>query len=100
VDVNCTISVSILDAHELGMNVTESGSTKVTHKNTHQKLDGIDLEGYASHLSNQIHSTRPKYAGDVQGQLPFLSALSEVVVVNKVSKFVWLPTLTYGARWQ
>ena len=78
---------------KLGMNGTKFGCTRTTHKNTHEKLDGIDLEGYASHLSNQTYSTRPKYAGDVQGQSPFLNALSDVVVVSKVSKFVRLPTL-------
>jgi hypothetical protein len=85
---------------KLGMNGTKFKCTKVTHKETHEKLDGVDLEGYASHLSTQAHSTRPKYAGDVQGQPPFISALSGVVVVSKVSKFVRLPRLTYGAPWQ
>jgi hypothetical protein len=82
---------------KLGMNGIKFKCTKATHKETHEKLDGIDLEGYASHLSTQTHSTRPKYAGDVQGQPPFISALSEVVVVSEVSKIV---RLTYGARWQ
>jgi len=85
------------------MNGTKFGCTKVTHKNTHEKLDGVDLEGYASHVSNQTHFTRLKYAGDVLDQAPFtfLSAISDVVVVvSKVSKFVRMPTLTYGAQWQ
>jgi hypothetical protein len=86
---------------KLGINGTKFGCTKVTHKNVHEKLDGIDLEGYASHLSNQTHSTRPKYAGDILGQSSVFSALSDVVVVSKVSKFVRLATLvTYGAQWQ
>jgi hypothetical protein len=79
--------------------VQSSGAPKATHKNTHEKLHGIDLESYASYLSDQTHPTRPKCAGDVQGQ-SFLSKLSGVVVVSKVPKFVRLPTETYGAQWQ
>jgi hypothetical protein len=85
---------------KLGINGTKFGCTEVTHKNTHDIFDGIDLEGYAYHLSNQTHSARPKYAGDVQGQFPVFSAVSDVIVVSKVSKFVRLPTQTYGAQWQ
>jgi hypothetical protein len=85
---------------KLGMNGTKFWCAKVTHKNTHEKLDGIHLEGYASHLSNQTYSTRLKYAGDVQCQPPFISALSDVVIVSKVSTFVRMPTITYGAQWQ
>jgi len=84
----------------LGIRGTMFGCTKVTHKQLHEKLDGIDLESYASHLSNQTHSTRPKYAGDVQDQSPFFSMLSNVVVRSKVPKFVRLLTLTYEAQWQ
>ncbi len=78
---------------KLGMNGTKFGCTEFTHKKTHEKLDGIDLECYASHLSNQAHFTIPKYAGDVQGQSPFLNALSDVVIVSRESKFVRLATL-------
>ena len=70
------------------------GCTKVTHKDAHEKLDSIDLEGYASRLSNQAHSTRRKYARDVRGK-PSPNTFTDVVVVSKVSKFVRLPTLTY-----
>jgi hypothetical protein len=85
---------------KLGIDGTKFGCTHVTHKNTHDVLDSIDLEGCAYHLSNQTHSARPKYAGDVLGQSPLFSAFSGEVVVSKVSRFVRLPTLTYGAQWQ
>lgn len=52
IDVNCTISVRILDAHEIRHEGYKVRCTKVTHKKIHQKFDGIDLEGYVYHLSN------------------------------------------------
>jgi hypothetical protein len=103
-DVNCTIPVSILDAHEIRHKkmVQSSGVPKSRTKMTHEELDGIDLEGYASHLSNQTHFHKAKVCRKTYRANPqFLSALSDVVVVSKVSKFVRLPTLvTYGAQWQ
>ena len=69
---------------------TKFGYTEVAHKNAHEKLGGIDLESYTYHLSNQTHSARPKYAGDVHCHFPFLSAFSGVVFVSKASKFVGL----------
>ena len=61
---------------KLAKNGTKFVGTKVTHKKSHEKLDGIDLKSYASHLSNR---TRPmKNTGDIQGQSPVISALSEV----------------------
>ena len=80
---------------KLEINGTKFGCT---HKKTHEKLDSIDLEGYVSHLSNQTHSARPKYAENVRG--PFSAVSGGVVVVSNVSKFVRLLTLTYGAQWQ
>ena len=74
---------------KLGTDGTKFGCTKVTHKKTHEELDGIDLEGYESHLSNQARS---KYAGDVHGQPPFLNAVSGIVVVSKISNVLFCCT--------
>jgi len=53
---------------------------KVTHENVHEKLDGIEVEGCTSHLSDQTHLARPAYVGYVPVQSPLISALSDVVV--------------------
>jgi len=71
---------------------------KVTHENIHEKLDGIKIEGYTSHLSDPARLTRPMYAGNVRVQSPLISALSDVVVVSKPSKLVRLLVMTYGAQ--
>ena len=83
---------------KLDTNGTKFGSIKSTHKHTHEKLDGIDLKGYVSHLSNLVHSTRQKCVRDVRVQLSSINAFSDVVAVSKVPRFVQLPTLTYGAQ--
>ena len=66
-DVNCTISVSIL---KLDMNGTKFECTKVTHKDTHEKLDGIHLEGYAYYLSNQTQFHMAKVCRKRTGPIP------------------------------
>lgn len=60
----------------------------LTHENVHEKLDGIEIEGCTSHLSDPSHLTRPVYAGDVQLKSPLTSALSDIAVVSKPSTFV------------